>query len=52
MIAMPVVKVKARTIATNIFFIDLLRFTSPYSAGLSKSDIMLNIRMLFLRENT
>jgi hypothetical protein len=42
MMAMPVVKAKANTIATNIFFI-----SEDY-----RSDIMQNIRMLFLRENT
>jgi hypothetical protein len=43
--AMPVVKANARAIATKIFVIVIL--------GLRyRSDIMLDIRMLFLRENT
>jgi hypothetical protein len=47
-IAMPVVKVKARTIATNIFFID---DDPPCSAGY-RNDIMLKISILLLGENT
>jgi hypothetical protein len=44
--AMPVVKVKARTMARNIFFIDDLP-----QAGY-RNDTAPNNRMLFLRENT
>jgi hypothetical protein len=46
-IAIPVVRVKARSMATNIFFIS----SSPVCGG-QRNDIALNIRMMLLRENT